>query len=169
MIKKILSFLGYIPREELDISNKLLKVSRDLMENKDSEILKLRSEIIVLTSNQKKEEVEVKKEIISYNIADPTPSDDGERKAYVSQVSTFFRNILEKKLDQMIGTSLHLLSETDNDRELDIQIKGVIYSFKELKAWGQAMHNEEIAYAIPKGDELEEKTLLEKLDDIKNG
>ena len=174
MIKNLLNLLGYIPKEEsaarvVLLESKLAKQFKEL-EAQQTLILDLRSENIVLKNNQK-EEVEEKRNIIEYDISDPTPSDAAERKAYVVQVSVFFRNILERKLNQMIASSMTLLAETDNDRELDVMIKGVIYSFNELKKWGQAMHNEELAYAIPNGDEVEEKTLQEKLDNFeqKNG
>lgn len=167
MIKNLFSFLGYMPKEESAIKVTLLeaKLAKQnlLLEEQQTLILDLRSENIVLKDNQKVDEV---KPIISYDIADPTPTDVAERKAYVVQVSVFFRNVLEKKLNQMIASALTLLSNTENDRELDVMIKGVIYSFKELQEWGKAMHNEEVAYAIPDGDNLEEPTLQDKLDNF---
>ena len=115
-------------------------------------------------SMRKKEE---EKSTFVFSTGDPTPGGDA-RAMYVASVSGFYKDILENKLKQCISVAYGLLEETNNDRDFDLTIKGVIYSFRELTKWGETMYNEQIANQIgdkEQGDG-EGKTLTEKIKEL---
>lgn len=114
----------------------LLERMRLMVENEKllRENLKLNSELMATRGMAK---------IIELDLGDPSPVDGVERKAYVAQVAGSYKNIWEPKLKQMISTT-HSLMETPNT-ELDNYMRGVIYAFREIMKWGNAMCNEQIA------------------------
>ena len=65
----------------------------------------------------------------------------------------------------MIAVSYTMLEETSNDRDFDLILKGVVYSFRDLMKWGEIMYNEQVANQT--GDvEPDEKTLTEKIKEL---
>lgn len=85
---------------------------------------------------------------IDITLGDPTPTDSEQRKAYVAQVAGFFESILKPKINHMIMVTHNLLEATDTDRDFDLVLKGVIYSFREFKKWGESMVNEQLANQV---------------------
>lgn len=167
MINTILKKLGYILKSE---SDEKLRAVREMYE---VEIGTLRESNLDLVSKNRVLEMEIislrKKEeeakpIFDFSVADPIPGGDA-RKGYVASVAGYYRDLLEPKLKQMIAVAHNLLEETSNDRDFDLTIKGVVYSFRELMKWGEAMHNEQVANQT--GDtEPDERTLTEKIKEL---
>jgi hypothetical protein len=160
MIKKILNKFGYILKSE---SDEKLRGVHEMYESQistlDREKNILELELIAL---RKKEEES--KPIFDFNIGDPIPGGDA-RKGYVASVAGFYKDILEAKLKQMIAVSYTMLEETSNDRDFDLILKGVVYSFRDLMKWGEIMYNEQVANQT--GDvEPDEKTLTEKIKEL---
>ena len=144
----------------LEIVNTLLQPLGFVLLRKDDEFLddvqKMQLELKVEGFEQelKKKDGEIKKlhleikekEIIDIDIADPAPVDQKSRRIYVSEVAGFHRSYLRTKLVQMISSAHSLLEENDNDRDVDLVLKGAIYSFRELIRWGDKMVNESLEY-----------------------
>lgn len=86
--------------------------------------------------------------LIEMDLGDPSPVDREKRKLYVAQVAGLHKEILEPKLKQMISKAHSLAEEQTNDREIDLQIKGVIYAFREMMKWGESMVNEQVANQV---------------------
>lgn len=82
--------------------------------------------------------------VVDINVGDPAPVDKEERALYVAAVAGFHKDYLKPKIKQMISTSNSLLSEIANERDLDLVLKGSIYSFKELDRWGDTMISEQV-------------------------
>ena len=122
----------------------------------------LKAEIVTLRTREEKQ-----KSIIDTNIGDTTPVDSEERKMYVASVAGFFKNIMGPKLEEMISVAHNVLEERDSDRDFDLILKGVIYSYRDLIRWGESMLNEQLSYtANNAGEEITEdevQTLKDKL------
>ena len=88
---------------------------------------------------------ENKQKYIDVDIGDPSPVDTVERKEYVAIVAGLHKEILEPKLKYMISVSHNLLEAVSADRDFDLVMKGVVYSFRELLKWGDAMVSEQVA------------------------
>lgn len=167
MINTILNKLGYILKSE---SDEKLRAVHEMYERQvkvlDNEVNRLSSANRVLEmeviSLRKKEEED--RPIFDFSVADPIPGGDA-RKGYVASVAGFYKDILEPKLKQCIAVAHNLLDEPSNDRDFDLTLKGVVYSFRELMKWGETMHNEQVANQT--GDvEPEEKTLTERIKEL---
>lgn len=91
----------------------------------------LRSEIFDLVGQLNK------KERIYYypSTEDPSPMDEQERAAYISNVVTFFENIGVKKINQLVAKAKEDLSNPLNERDYDLVIKGTINAFSQLLDW----------------------------------
>lgn len=76
---------------------------------------------------------------------DPSPSDQLQRASYVASVAGVYKDILEPKLRQMIARSQELISNTENTREEDLAIKGMIFGYWELLRWGSMMVSEHLS------------------------
>lgn len=104
-----------------------------------------------------------KEDLIDITLGDPTPSDSAERKAYVAKVAGFFKDVMEPKINHMISVAHNMMEATDSDREFDLILKGVVYSFREFKKWGEMMLNEQIANQIDVPEDENIKTLKDSL------
>lgn len=160
MIQKLFNKLGYITKES---SDEKLRGVREMYE-KEVEALVNKNRVLemeVISLRKKEEEA---KPIFDFNIGDPIPGGEA-RKGYVASVAGFYKDILEPKLKQMIAVSYTMLEETSNDRDFDLILKGVVYSFRDLMKWGETMHNEQVANQT--GDvEPDEKTLTERIKEL---
>lgn len=83
------------------------------------------------------------------DIGDPEPSDVEVRKAYVAQVSAFFTNFGNAKLNYLVGQLLKELMNPLNKREDDVIIKGTINALSKVLDWADAMIAEDAANRIP--------------------
>lgn len=89
-----------------------------------------------------------KDNLLDIDIGDPSPVDIVKRKEYVALVAGLHKDVLEPKLKQMISVSHNLLESDQTDRDFDLLMKGVIYSFREILKWGDSMVSEQIASQI---------------------
>jgi len=161
MIKTILDRFGYILKSE---SDEKLRAVREMYERQLDEVQQKyslsRAEVIAL-----KKEDEEKKVIFAFDIGDPIPKSEEDRKMYVASVAGFYKDILEPKLKQMISVALNLLEESSNERDFDLTLKGVVYSFRELMKWGETMINEQVANQT---ENNQEESLEDKLKEATN-
>lgn len=155
MLEKILERFGYVPVSKLEDTIEAVK----RMANERNV---LKAEIVTLRTREGKE-----RSIIDTNIGDTTPTDSEARKMYVASVAGFFKNIMEPKLKEMISVAHNVLEERDSDRDFDLILKGIIYSYRDLIRWGESMLNEQISYTANKEEEMiseeEVNTLKDKL------
>lgn len=166
MFKKLFKKIGYVP-EATHVSVKFLDATVDSLNQKieklEQENLRLRTEVAA-----KKEPTQ--KEYFDVSIGDPTPTDSDARKLYVGQSAGFFKSILEPKIKHMISVTHNMLEETNSDRDFDLILKGVVYSFREFLKWGESMVNEQMSYQtenVPEDTDVSEevKTLQESLNE----
>ena len=150
MIDKILFKFGYVPQSKL---RECVVDYSEVVRKMTNEKLALQAQIATFKP----------KEIFDISIGDPTPTDSEERRMYVAQVAGFFKEILEPKLKQMISSAHNILEATSSDRDSDLQLKGVIYSFREMIKWGNSVLNEQIANQTDGISEVEINTLKDKL------
>ncbi len=155
MLEKILERFGYVPVSKLE-------ETVDAVRKMANERNVLKAEIVTLRTREEKD-----RPIIDTNIGDTTPTDSEARKMYVASVAGFFKNIMEPKLKEMISVAHNVLEERDSDRDFDLILKGIIYSYRDLIRWGESMLNEQISYTANKEEEMiseeEVKTLQGKL------
>lgn len=119
-----------------------------------------RLNLIVDRDNHKKESILLKTKLDAYELSskvrriipmdtgDPIPEGGDQRKFYVAKVAGLHKDILKPKLKQMISKVHNLLEEESNDHNLDLILKGAVYSFREILIWGDSMVNEQIANQI---------------------
>jgi len=88
--------------------------------------------------------------------ADPTPTDSEARKQFVARVASLQNDVLKPKLLYMIKNAHEMMEITDNDRDVDLVLKGSIYMARELIRWGDQCQNELIANARESQDETEQ-------------
>lgn len=86
--------------------------------------------------------------IVSMDVGDPSPKDKEERKLYVAAIAGFHKDYLKPKIQQMISTTHSLLKDMQNERELDLVLKGTVYSLEELDKWGDSMISEQVSNQI---------------------
>lgn len=86
--------------------------------------------------------------IVDINVGDPSPTDKEDRKLYVAAVAGFHKNYLKPKINQMISTTNSILKDIQNERDLDLVLKGSIYAFEELNRWGDVMISEQVSIQI---------------------
>lgn len=177
MIKKILNYFGYISKEDSDTK---LRGVREMHEKEvgglKEQIGKLTTEnrllrADVITLRREEEEAKPEKQLFDINIGDPIPTNDAERKMYVGAVAGFYKDYLEPKLKQMISVAHNMFEEQGSDRDFDLTLKGVVYSFRELMTWGENMYKEHVAYVAEnnteeEGEESPEKTLTERIEEL---
>lgn len=142
MFKKLFKKIGYVP-ETTHVSIEFLNVTvnslKQKLEKLEQENLQLRIEVA-----GKKEPAQ--KEYFDVSIGDPTPTDSDARKLYIGQAAGFFKSILEPKIKHMISVTHNMLEETNSDRDFDLVLKGVVYSFREFLKWGESIVNEQMSY-----------------------
>jgi len=163
MLKKILNKLGYI-KESLHVST--VATLGNHISQLEKENLILRTEVTSFRTQEKK-----LTPVIDISLGDPIPQDTESRKVYVATTAGFFKQILEPKLKYMLSNLHNMLEERDSDRDFDLILKGVAYSFRDLIKWGEAMVNEQISNQIdnPEEDDVSEEDiniLKEKLDNL---
>lgn len=169
MIQSILNKIGYISKDE---SDKKLRAVELMYEEK---IESHKKTIGTLNAHLKASEIEVEElqkkltriPLVDITIHDPVPTKEDERKAYVAEVSGFHKKILEPKINHMISVAHTLFEETNSDRDYDLILKGVVYSFREFLKWGNAMISEHMAYntEIPE-EKTPEQRLTEEINKI---
>lgn len=168
MFKKLFKKIGYVP-EATHVSVKFLNETIDAnIDSLNQKIEKLERENLQLRTEVAAKKEPVTKEYFDVNIGDPTPADSGERKMYVGQAAGFFKSILEPKIKHMISVTHNILEETNSERDFDLILKGVVYSFREFLKWGESMVNEQMSYQtenLPEDTDVSEevKTLQESL------
>lgn len=113
-----------------------LKELKKIIEDKDKEISILKGVVNV-----------------DYNMEDPSPSDVEERREYVARCGSFFKDILEKKLEHLISDIQRELSNPLNPREMDVYLKANINACCLLLDWGESMENERLANVINSKEE----------------
>lgn len=140
-MKKIFgwSVLSKEEKEKYDEVNSRELKFRAMNLDYQNEITGLRMKIRLLEKSDKV------KEYIKVDIGDPSPVDTEKRREYVAKVAGLYKELLEPKLKEMISKSHNILEAPSADREVDLMMKGVIYSFRELLNWGEAMVSEHIA------------------------
>lgn len=97
--------------------------------------------------------------VIDVDIGDPIPSTGDARKVFVLRVAGFHKDVLSKKLYQMISAFHRLLEEETNDRETDLYLKIGTYVCRDLIKWGDLMINEALSYQIEPPLTAEEKVI----------
>lgn len=159
---KIFDFFGYIPKSKLE---KCISDYGETIRKITNEKLVLKAEVAAM-----KKDEELERNTFNFHVGDPTPTETELRKMYVASVSGFFKDTLKKKLEYMIFVAHKLLEEQTNDRDLDLNLKGVVYAFRELLKWGESMVNEQIAYQTDNNSEPKSLTQSEKqsLQDVLN-
>lgn len=160
MITYILNKLGYILKSE---SDEKLRGVREMYEEELSDI-KIKNSLLRAEVRSFTEKVKEEKQIFDFSEGDPIPSGVEERKMYVASVAAFYKSILEQKLKYCISVAHNLLEETSSDRDFDLTVKGVVYSFRELMKWGETMLNEQVANQL--GDEPEEVPLTDRIKEL---
>lgn len=83
------------------------------------------------------------------DIGDPEPTDVEARKAYVTEVATFFRKFGNAKLQYLISQLLGQLMSPLNKREDDVIIKGTINALSKVLDWADVMIAEEASNNLP--------------------
>lgn len=155
MLKKILEKLGYIGIEE---HNRIVAILHKEKEELDDANISMRATIASLER--------VSKSVIEFSLGDPIPQDSEARKLYVSQVASFFKNILEPKLKFMLSKLHVMFEEQGSDRDFDLTLKGVAYAFRELMKWGNFMINEQVANQNTDIPEKDVENIKEQLNKI---
>ena len=138
MLQKILLKIGYVPVVNYVHADDF----RRMVEQKEKENLVLRIEAASLKGKSES------KPVFDVSLGDPTPTDTDARKAYVAQVAGFFKGVMEPKVNYMISVTHKMLEEAGSDRDFDLILKGVVYSFREFLKWGEVMVNEQVANQI---------------------
>lgn len=139
ILEKVVRFFGY------DIADT----------RKDLEIVRLRQE----KSRLEAANIDLSKQIEdlqdntiaempTVDMSDPDKKERSkeERQNYVGKVAGLHKDVLEPKIKFMISNSYKALEDTSNDRDLDMAIKGMIYTFREIKSWGDRMVAEQSSY-----------------------
>lgn len=154
MLNKILFKFGYVLEEK---RQELVEAIKRMA----NERLVLEAQIVALKSREEKSNP-----IVDTSLGDPIPEDSEERRMYVAKVAGFFKETMEPKLKYMISTAHNMLESTSGDRDYDLVLKGVIYSFREMIKWGEAMLNEQLSNQTEPEEKITEdeiKTLTDKL------
>jgi hypothetical protein len=164
MFKKLFKKIGYVP----DATHVSVKFLDDTVNSLNARIERLERENLQLRTEVAGKKEPVTKEYFDVNIGDPTPTDSDARKIYVGQSAGFFKSILEPKIKHMISVTHNMFEETNSDRDFDLILKGVVYSFREFLKWGESMVNEQMSYQtenLPEDSSISEevKTLQESL------
>ncbi len=156
MFQKILEKLGYISIEK---HNEIVEILVKEKEDLDDANLTMKATIASFEKESKP--------LIEFSLGDPIPQDSEARKVYVAQVASFFKNILEEKLKFMLSSLHNMFEEQGSDRDFDLMLKGVAYSFRELMKWGNVMINEQVANQNTDIPEKDVENLKEKLNNSK--
>lgn len=99
--------------------------------------------------------------VIDVDIGDPTPDKIALRREYIGRVSSFYKDIMQSKLLQMISVFHKLLEEETNDRETDLYLKIGVFICRDFLKWGNDAVNENLSYATePPPTTLEQKDAL---------
>lgn len=125
-----------------------------LFQTESDQLARLKLENINLR-NRVKDWVD-KREKVGIELGDPLPEDTKKRKSYVSMVAGLHDIVLRKKLLQMIDNAREVLENTENNREQDLETKGVIFCLWELIRWGDKISAEDKANKLgedPSSDE----------------
>ena len=85
------------------------------------------------------------KPFIKIDMGDPSPKDVQQRESYVAAVAGFHTDYLKPKIDQMLSAAHNLGEEASNPRDVDLVLKGAMYTFREFLLWGKSMTNEHLS------------------------
>lgn len=174
MIKNLLNKFGYVQKDDYILKSESDEKLRGVREMYESQLdgltdswneLQSKNRVLEMKIISLRKDEEKAKQIFDFNVGDPTPVGEA-RKGYVAVVAGFHKDTLEPKLKQMIAVAHSLLDETSNDRDFDLILKGVVYSFRELMNWGEAMHNEQVANQLGDEEKPDEKTLTERIEEL---
>lgn len=158
MFKKILQKLHLITEAD---HKKIVEGLIGEMAAMQSEHMALRAKVATMVEPEEVKE----KTVIDVSLGDPIPQDTDTRKMYVATVAGFFKEILEPKLKYMISNVHNMFEEVGNDRDFDLILKGVTYSFREMIKWGESMVNEQVANQNPDAPD-DDKTVEERLQEF---
>lgn len=157
--------------ESPGIDYRLILESREASYTK--RVAELVREIEVLKAERMGDDYSKRKAVrlMEVSIADPIPSDEESRKRYVREVATFYSDIFEKKIMQMISfvrEELDWSGLTDQNHpashlngmtreQYDWLMRGTSNSFKLLLDWGKDMQSEHAANVQAEKDALTSK------------
>jgi hypothetical protein len=154
-MKKILSHLGYVTKQEAR------RLEREIFEWK-TKVEGLNMDL--LRANSKRP-----LPVVSVITDDPEPSKEVERKPYVARVAAFYHDILSAKLKRMISDVREQVMSIGREtfgysnQEFDIYLKGTENAFHLIEEWGEMAISEKVSY-----DRGEDKLTDEERVDLKD-
>lgn len=140
----IISLLGGVSMRTFNEYRILAKSVQESRMKADSEVNRLKVEIMGLTAR-----TERAIKVIAANIGDVEPTDQKARKDYVAQAANFYESVLESKMLQMIAqvreqedTIFADVPPGMSRVEYDYVLKGTSNAFRFLMDWGEQMKAE---------------------------
>lgn len=132
----------------------LKKIKKYLAEPFLSE-LKFKIRILEIENAALIAQSENRKKTLNLSAEDTSPIDIEKRKDYIAKVAIFYKDIFEKKINEMVTYQYAALGDIDNNKEKDLIHKGTINALNLIDEWFRECVVEQSGYLSEKSTQEE--------------